>query len=66
MFLYVNYNWDVDYPMGRIVFPYQGYPVTPTREGIYPEDRSALEQLLDEYSRHRGCDVHQRVAQGIC
>jgi FRG domain len=49
VFLYVNYNWDVDYPMDRIVFPYTGYPPAPTRERIYPQARSFLEQMLDQY-----------------
>lgn len=49
VFLYVNYNWDVDYPMDRIVFPYTGYPAAPTRDRIYPKDKSPLEHLLDQY-----------------
>lgn len=49
VFLYANYNWDVDYPMDRIVFPYTGYPAAPTKDRIYPKERSALEQLLDQY-----------------
>jgi hypothetical protein len=49
VFLYVNYNWDVDYRMDRIVFPYTGYPTTPTKDRIYPAQRSALEQVLDHY-----------------
>lgn len=49
VFLYTNYNWDVDYPMDRIVFPYTGYPTVPTKDRIYPIERSALEHLLDEY-----------------
>jgi hypothetical protein len=27
VFLYANYNWDLDYPPDRIVFPYTGYPI---------------------------------------
>ncbi len=49
VFLYANYNWHIDYPMDRIVFPYSGYPSYPTRQIIYPEDKSPLEQLLDQY-----------------
>jgi hypothetical protein len=48
-FVFANYNWQIDYPMDRIVFPYSGYPSYPTREGIYPEHKSPLEQLLDQY-----------------
>jgi FRG domain len=49
VFLFSNYNWDFDYPMDRILFPYSGYPSYPTRERIYPEHKSPLEQLLDQY-----------------
>ena len=49
VFLFANYNWDIDYPMDRILFPYSGYPSYPTRERIYPEHKSPLEQLLDQY-----------------
>jgi hypothetical protein len=49
VFLYTNYNWDVDYPMDRIVFPNAGYPTAESRERIYPVHKSALEQLLDQY-----------------
>lgn len=49
IFLYVTYNWQIDYSLDRIVFPYSGYPSYPTRELIYPEDKSPLEQLLDQY-----------------
>jgi len=49
VFLHVNYNWQVDYAMFKIVYPYSGYPPYPTRDKIYPEDKSSLEQLLDQY-----------------
>lgn len=49
VFLYTNYNWDIDYPMDRIVFPYTGYPTVPTKDRIYPKEHSALELLLDQY-----------------
>jgi hypothetical protein len=49
VFLLTNFKWDIDYPMDRIVFPYSGYPSYPTRERIYPEHKSPLEQRLDEY-----------------
>jgi hypothetical protein len=48
-FIYANYNWDVDYPLDRILFPYSGYPSYPTHERMYPVDKSPLEQLLDQY-----------------
>lgn len=49
VFVYANYNWDVDYPLDRIVFPYSGPPAYPTPDQIYPEHKSHLEQLLDHY-----------------
>ena len=48
-FVFANYNWEVDYPLDRIVFPYSGYPAYPTRERIYPVNKSPLEQALDRY-----------------
>lgn len=47
--LFANYNWDIDYPMDRIVFPYSGYLCFPTKEQVYPVHKSPLEQLLDQY-----------------
>jgi len=49
VFVYAPYNWDVDYPLDRITFPYTGYPPYPTRESVYPEHKSPLEELLDQY-----------------
>lgn len=49
VFLYANYNWHIDYPMDRILFPYSDYPPYPTPDQIYPENKSPLEQLLDQY-----------------
>lgn len=49
VFVFANYNWDKDYPLDRIIFAYSGYPPYPTRERIYPEHKSSLEQLLDQY-----------------
>jgi FRG domain len=49
VFLFADYNWQIDYPMDRILFPYSGYQSYPTREQIYPEHKSPLEQLLDQY-----------------
>jgi hypothetical protein len=48
-FIHANYNWDIDYPMDRIEFPYTGYPAYPPKEVIYPPEKSPLEQLLDQY-----------------
>jgi FRG domain len=49
VFLYANFNWEIDYPMDRILFPYTGYPPYPTREMIYPPQKSPLEAVLDRY-----------------
>lgn len=48
-FLWCDYNWDVDYPMDRILFPQSGYPSWPTKEDIYPRQKSPLELMLDQY-----------------
>jgi len=66
-FLFSNYNWDIDYPMDRILFPYTGYPSYPLREHIYPKEKSALELELDQYffaveSQHFG---HERIKQMV-
>jgi FRG domain-containing protein len=55
-FLFCNYNWDVDFPMDRILFPQSGYPSWPTKEIIYPPQKSALELLVDQYF-----DIEQKV-----
>ena len=49
VFVYSNCNWDIDYPLDRIVFPYTGYPSYPPADSIYPKDKSALELRLDQY-----------------
>jgi hypothetical protein len=49
VFLYCPTNWDVNYPLDRIVFPYAGYPASPTSGDIYPTRKSQLEILLDQY-----------------
>jgi hypothetical protein len=49
VFLHANYNWDADYPMDRILFPYSGYPDAPSSSEVYPVDKSSLEILLDQY-----------------
>jgi hypothetical protein len=74
VFLFCNYNWQVDYPMDRIVFPYTGYPSYPTQNEIYPPDKSPLEQWLDQYfsleqstfANERGREMIEKFkAQGI-
>jgi hypothetical protein len=49
VFVATNYNWEIDFPLDRIVFPYSGYLAAPTAEEIYPTDKSPLEQLLDQH-----------------
>ncbi|WP_158563301.1 FRG domain-containing protein [Chitinophaga silvatica] len=51
VFLYCNYNWEIDYPMDRILFPYTGNPIYPPKDIIYPYQKSPLEYLLDHYFR---------------
>jgi hypothetical protein len=48
-FLYVNHDWTSLYDMDRIVFPWTGLPSFPSKNEIYPEHKSDLEQLLDQY-----------------
>lgn len=48
-FLFANHNWHQIYDLDRIEFPWSGYPSFPPKNRIYPEHRSALEQLLDNY-----------------
>ncbi|SRR5579871_2172888 len=55
-FLFCDYNWDVDFPMDRILFPRSGYPSWPTKETIYPPQKSALEILVDQYF-----DIEQKI-----
>ena len=49
VFVRANYNWDVDYPLDRIVFPRSALPSYPTRDHVYPINKSALELALDRY-----------------
>jgi len=49
VFLYCNYDWSMDYPMDRILFPYSGFPSFPTKDRIYPENKRPLEQLILRY-----------------
>jgi hypothetical protein len=69
VFLYADYNWDVDYPMDRIVFPYTGYPSYPPKTRIYPNEASALERFLDQYfdleKRHFGQLAMDRVLDEV-
>lgn len=48
-FVFTNHNWYHVYDLDRIEFPWTGYPSFPPKSRIYPEHRSALEQLLDNY-----------------
>jgi hypothetical protein len=48
-FVYCNYNWDIDFPMDVICFPFSGCPSYPTRDAIYPIHKSPLELVLDRY-----------------
>lgn len=48
-FVFVNHNWYDFYDLDRIEFPWTGYPSFPPRSQIYPDHRSALEQLLANY-----------------
>ncbi|MBV8658804.1 MAG: FRG domain-containing protein [Burkholderiales bacterium] len=48
-FVYTNHSWYRIYDLDRIEFPWSGYPSFPPKNQIYPEHRSALEQLLDNY-----------------
>lgn len=48
-FVFTNHTWYRFYDMDRIVFPWTGYPSFPPKNRIYPEHRSSLEQLLDNY-----------------
>lgn len=48
-FLYAPTNWEVIYPMDRIMFPYTDFPSYPIKSDIYPDRKSALEILLDQY-----------------
>lgn len=49
VFLKVNYNWEIDYPLDKIIFPHTGYPSYPTKDIVYPLNKSPLELLLDEF-----------------
>lgn len=49
VFLFAPTNWEIHYPMDRIVFPYTGYPSYPTKDDMYPDRKSQLELLLDQF-----------------
>ena len=69
VFLCSGYNWDIDYAMDRILFPYSGYPSYPPRDYIYPRDRSPLELLLDQYfdveKMHFGGEEVRKIVEEI-
>lgn len=48
-FVFSNHSWYNFYDLNRIEFPWTGYPSFPSRDRIYPEHRSSLEQLLLNY-----------------
>lgn len=48
-FVYANHPWHRYYEMDKIVFPWTGPAAYPPREQIYPEHKSALEELLDQF-----------------
>jgi hypothetical protein len=63
VFLHANYNWEIDYPLDKIIFPYKGYPSYPTRDFIYPKHKSSLEILLDEFfDRQRSINNFRKFA----
>lgn len=63
-FVFVNHNWYHFYDLDRIEFPWTGYPSFPPKNRIYPEHRSALEQLLDNYFEdERRYLNHERFVQ---
>jgi hypothetical protein len=60
VFLLCNYDFEIDYPLDKIIFPYSGYPSYPTKEIIYPSDKSPLELLLDQYFDREGTSLLHR------
>ncbi|WP_429327161.1 FRG domain-containing protein [Paraburkholderia sp. GAS348] len=72
-FVFANHDWYRFYDLDRIEFPWTGYPSFPPKNRIYPEHRSFLEQLLDNYFEDERRDLnrenflreqHERVASG--
>lgn len=64
VFLYANYNWELDYNMDKIIFPYTGYPSYPTMEVVYPPHKSSLEILIDQYEdRLRTGSFHRDLSR---
>ncbi|MGX9777089.1 FRG domain-containing protein [Janthinobacterium aestuarii] len=57
-FLHTNHNWYNIYDLDRIEFPWTGPTAYPSRDQIYPTQKSHLENLLDEFEflelRRRG------------
>jgi len=62
VFLYVPTNWEVHYPMDRILFPYNGYPSCPSKRDMYPDRKSQLEILIDQFfDNERKVESHIRM-----
>lgn len=49
VFVKVNFDWESVYSLTKIVFPRTEYPSYPTRDKIYPLQKSPLEILLQQY-----------------
>ncbi|MFM0642596.1 FRG domain-containing protein [Paraburkholderia metrosideri] len=62
-FVFANHNWYDFYDLDRIEFPWTGYPSFPPRNQIYPEHRSGLEQLLDNYFEEERRYLHHENFQ---
>jgi len=60
-FVFANHNWYGFYDLDRIEFPWTGYPSFPPKNRIYPEHRSALEQLLDNYFEDERREVNRQT-----
>jgi len=62
IFLYCTpANWDAWYEMDKILFPYRGYPAYPPKDVIYPNKKSALENLLDHFFVEERRGVGQKL-----
>jgi hypothetical protein len=62
VFIYANYNWEVDYPLDRILFRCDSYDGPLERTRIYPVHKSPLELLLDQYfDLERGTQTAERI-----
>jgi len=65
VFILTNYNWDVDFQLDRILFPYTPPLPHPTREKIYPIHKSTLEQLLDQFFQNESAVFMNREIEEI-